>query len=277
MTGHTLRRVLSLGTALLGVALPSLGHDFWIQPSAFQTEPGTVVKVHLLVGSQFPGDPVARDPERIVKFSSFGPTGEQPIAGRDGMDPAGLVRFAQAGVYTLVYQSNPAPVALDGAKFEEYLKEKGLEKVIEARAAAGQSSAGVQERFSRCCKSLLRVGDAPSEGFDRTVGLPLELTALDDPGSATAGSTVRFRLDFKESPCEGLLVKAHNASHPEEVVSARTGTDGTVSLTLPYDGMWLVTAVQMLEAPKDSGADWESLWASLSFQLGDTDPSDAKP
>lgn len=277
MTRHNFRRNLFLGAALLIAAPLALGHEFWIQPSAYHAAPDALVKVHLLVGSQFPGDPVARDPDRIVKFASFGPTGEQPIAGRDGMDPAGLVRFKQPGVYTLAYQSNPAPVTLEAAKFEEYLRDKGLEKVIEARAGAGQSASDAHERFSRCCKSLVRVGDGPSEGFDRTVGLTLELTVLDDPFAAKPGGTLRFRIDSQGTPSEGLLVKAHSPDHPDEVMSARSDADGMVSFTLPYDGMWLVAAVQMTEAPKDSGAEWDSLWASLSFEIGSAAASEARP
>jgi hypothetical protein len=40
-----------------------------------------------------------------------------------------------------------------------------------------------------------------------------------------------------------------------------------VSFKLPQDGMWLVKAVHMIEAPAGSGAQWASFWASLTFEL----------
>jgi len=38
-------------------------------------------------------------------------------------------------------------------------------------------------------------------------------------------------------------------------------------LGLPRPGVWLVKVVHMVPAPKDTGADWESLWASLTFEI----------
>ena len=33
------------------------------------------------------------------------------------------------------------------------------------------------------------------------------------------------------------------------------------------DGVWLVKAVHMVPLPKGQDADWESFWASLTFEL----------
>jgi hypothetical protein len=34
------------------------------------------------------------------------------------------------------------------------------------------------------------------------------------------------------------------------------------------DGIWLIKAVQMERAAAGSGADWESVWTSLTFRVG---------
>jgi len=36
---------------------------------------------------------------------------------------------------------------------------------------------------------------------------------------------------------------------------------------LDRPGLWLIKAVHMVPAPEGSGAEWESLWASLTFEL----------
>jgi uncharacterized GH25 family protein len=263
----TPRRACLIAVTILAGAPLAAAHEFWIQPSSFHPASGAVVQVHLRVGDQFPGDPVARDPERFVSFAAYGPAGESPVAGREGMDPAGLARITQPGIYTLAYRSTTAEVTLDAAKFEKYLAEKGLENVIHARAESGQSQAAASEIYSRCCKSLVVVGDRDQEGFNRVVGQRLELTAMDNPCAAAPGTTIRFRIELESKPSEGLLVIARHPEHPDEVVSGRSASDGVVALTLPYSGMWVVSSVQMVEAPESSGADWESLWASLSFEL----------
>jgi hypothetical protein len=53
---------------------------------------------------------------------------------------------------------------------------------------------------------------------------------------------------------------------PDDKVSVRT-VGGRASLVLDRPGLWLVKAVHMVPAPEGSGAEWESLWASLTFEL----------
>jgi hypothetical protein len=50
-------------------------------------------------------------------------------------------------------------------------------------------------------------------------------------------------------------------------VSARSDKDGRVRLRLPHAGMWMVKAVHMIPAPAGTQADWQSFWASLTFDL----------
>ena len=73
-----------------------------------------------------------------------------------------------------------------------------------------------------------------------------------------------IRLLYQGRPLEGALVVAvpQDTRTPRQ---ARTDRDGRVTLSL-YDGVWLIKAVHMVPAPAGSGADWESLWASLTFK-----------
>ena len=48
--------------------------------------------------------------------------------------------------------------------------------------------------------------------------------------------------------------------------SARTGS-GRVRLRLPSHGRWLIKAVHMVPAGDAAQADWQSLWASLTFEI----------
>jgi hypothetical protein len=40
-----------------------------------------------------------------------------------------------------------------------------------------------------------------------------------------------------------------------------------VKLRLAAEGLWVLSAVEMTAAAPDSGADWESFWASLSLEI----------
>ena len=60
---------------------------------------------------------------------------------------------------------------------------------------------------------------------------------------------------------------AVNRANPKLKLSMRSDKDGRVAFKLPQDGVWLVKAVHMIEAPAGSGAQWASFWASLTFEL----------
>jgi uncharacterized GH25 family protein len=262
----TTRTLALLGFLLTGPALRA--HDFWIEPSSFHPEPGARVAVQLRVGEHLQGDPVARDPGRIERFAVVGAAGEARVGGVAGADPAGwLSAPASPGLYWIVYDSNHASVEQTAEKFDRYLGEEGLERI---RALGPSKTGTVKEIYSRCAKSLLSVGGTGT-GWDRALGLELELVPERNPYDLKTGETLPMRLLYRGKPLDGALVVAIPAAAPETKVSARTDAQGRCELRLDRPGLWLIKTVHMVPAPpapEDTGADWESLWASVTFELG---------
>jgi uncharacterized GH25 family protein len=249
----------------------SWAHDFWIDPSTFRPEPGQRVTVRLRVGQHFRGDPVPRDPSLLQRFSVIAPGGgEAPVPGVPGAEPAGFATITAPGLSLITYAGGRSPVSLDGAKFETYLAEEGLETVSAERARKGQSAAPVKEVFSRCAKTFLDVGGKSGAGFDRVLGLTLELIPEKDPTALTTGMELPVRLLYRDKPLAGVLVTALPRARPDTKVTARTDAAGRARLRLSgtsdQSGEWLVKAVHMIPAPAGAGADWESFWASLTFE-----------
>jgi uncharacterized GH25 family protein len=261
------RRILIALTALLLEAGALRAHDFWIDPSSFRPAPGQRLVVRLRVGQHFRGDPVPRDPSLLQRFALVGPGGgETPVPGVPNAEPAGIAALAQPGLALIAYASGRSPMELDGAKFETYLAEEGLESVSAARAKKGQTGAAVKEVFSRCAKSFLAVGGTSGPGYDRVLGLTLELVPEKDPSSLPPGGDLPVRLLYRGKPLAGALVAALPRDQPAAKVAARTDAAGRARLRLDRPGVWLVKAVHMIPAPAGTGADWESFWASLTFE-----------
>jgi len=255
--------VLALLVVLASSALRA--HDFWIEPSTFEPAPGQRVAVRLRVGERLKGDPVPRDPRFLERFAVVGASGEVPVEGLPNTEPAGFLTLSAPGRYLIVYDGSRDKVQLDGKKFEEYLSEEGLERISELRARRGQSAAPGREVFSRCAKALITVGDGKGSGYDRVLGLPLELVPEKDPTRLKGGGALPLRILYDGKPIAGVLVAAISRDRPDRVVSARSDARGRVQLPLDQEGLWLVKAVHMVPAPKDTGAEWESFWASLTF------------
>lgn len=244
-----------------------LAHDMWIEPTAFLPESGAIVGVKLRVGQDFAGDPLPRNPALVNQFIFEDAAGRKPIIGRNGADPAGFLRVERPGLLVLGYRSNPSSVDLPADKFNQYLKEEGLETIASIRASRNQTDAAAHEIFARCAKSLLLSGSPVQNQGDRTLGFTLELLAERNPYTMRAGEDLPVRLTYESRPLAGALVVAMNRQNPAEKVAARTDGDGRVRLRLPSDGIWLIKAVHMIAAPEGANADWASFWASLTFEL----------
>ena len=262
-----LRRLAALAIALVALnGATLLGHDMWIEPTTFTAEPGRIIGARLRVGQDLLGDPLPRDAALINQFVVDDADGRRPLVGRNGADPAGLLRVDTPGLLVLGYRSNPSVVELTAEKFDQYVKEEGLEAAAALRARRGQSGAA-RDLFSRCAKSLVLSGPPQPRHGDRPLGFTLELVAERNPYAMAAGQDLPVRLTYESRPLPGALVIAMNRSVPSDKLTGRSDKDGRVTFRLSRSGMWLVKAVHMIPARADAHADWESFWASLTFEL----------
>lgn len=260
------RRLRRATLLLLGaLAAPLAAHDFWIEPSTFHPAPGEPVELRLRVGERFHGDPVAFDPRRVESFRGVGAGGTLEVAGEAGDEPAGRFHPPAPGDWWIVYDSEPAPIELEGAAFERYLAEEGLETVLAERRARGESARPGREIYSRCAKSVVRAGSG-GPAAPRRVGLELELVLEEAPSGP---GDLRVQLIFRGEPLAGARVVALTATRPDAPLVAHTDDDGRAVLPLAAGGVWLVKSVHMVPAPADrrDEADWESLWASLTLEI----------
>ena len=266
--------------ALALLARTGFAHEFWIEPSALRAATGTTIALRLRVGDGFPGEPVARNPRLLERFVVIDPDGKEiEVVGRPGEDPAGHARLDKPGFHVVAYRSRPSTIELEASQFEAYLHDEGLERISQWRAQHGQSGESGRERYSRCAKSIIAVGGMQaaesSTGFDRAAGLPLELFPTFNPAAVRAGETLTFQLHYRGAPLEGVLLGTFNPTDGATRLTARTDADGRASFTLPRGGLWLINAVHMTAVENDPKMQWESLWASLTFEIGE--PAEATP
>jgi uncharacterized GH25 family protein len=247
---------------LLAASLPARAHEFWIEPSRYEPSPGELVKLRLLVGQDLEGEGVPRNDVWIERFDAVWGGNTSHVVGLDGSDPAGLLRPEHDGPLVVAYASLPSYIEIDPDKFEAYLASEGLDAPRRARAKAGAQGTRGRERFSRCAKTLIWVGGRTGPAATAPVGLSLEII----PESAS-GSTMTFRLLDHGKPLSGVLVKARDRGSAREPLQGRTDAHGRIAFTLPRSGSWMINAVHMVPVRDDPRADWESTWASLTFEL----------
>jgi uncharacterized GH25 family protein len=253
------------GLVAASAATAASAHEFWMEPSSFAVEQGGRIAVRLCIGDGYEGWSQARNPARIVSFVAAGPAGQQPVVGLDGADPAGALRLVAPGDYVIAYRSDRAFTEMPAVEFDTYLRDKGLDRVI-AHRQAGATGRPVREAYSRHAKALVHVGEPAGVPADRAMQLPLELIAETESTGSTLDGRRRFRLLHQGKPLAGALVAAVRPGTPDEPLEARTDPDGRVEFRLQAAGRWRIAAVHMFRPSRGVSADWESLWASLTFE-----------
>jgi hypothetical protein len=239
-------------------------HDFWIEPGTFHPAPGAMVTVALRVGQNFVGDPVPRSSSMIERFIVRQAGRDDPVNGLENVDPAGWIRADGETTAVIAYRSRPTFIELPPAKFEEYLRLEGLDSIIDLRTRRGERDKPGRERFFRYAKALL-TGARTSTAVTQPVGLGYEIVPDEDP--TIGASPFRGRVLYRGAPLTGVLVVAMLQSDPSVRMTMRSDAQGAFSFLLPRPGVWLIKATHMIRASFFSGAEWDSLWASLTFEL----------
>ena len=266
-------------TLTLAITTTVAAHEFWLSPIAWRVAPAGRATILINVGDRFPDATSFTAPDRVESVRLVGPGGDMAISPPFRREKNSLAADLQApttpGTYIGAVVIKTRFIEIKPPDFEKYLAHEGLDAIIAQRARAGESAKPGRERYSRYGKTLIRVGDAKTDAHaTRPVRLKVELVPLSDPTTMKVGERCRLRLLFEGKPVAGAMVGAIYASaktQPDEwPLSARTDPQGEVEFTFEDSGPWLIRSVHMVRRAGERGteaADWESYWASLSFQL----------
>ena len=263
-------RIGLLLSALLGLSAPVLAHEFWIEPANFRPPVARPVDVTLLVGQDFRGDTMIYLPESFERFITVNARGKQNISGQPGDDPAARLIPADPGLLLVAYQSTRYSLEMDGPTFEKYLEKEGLSAIRTLRAQRKERDKPVREVYSRFAKSLLAVGGR-DDGLDASqpIDLRLEIVPQTRISQLKPGQSLEVQLLLENRPLANALLVAFSKKKLKSQLTQRTDAQGRARFALPHADIWMLSVVHMIPAPADAKADWESFWASLSFETGE--------
>jgi LPXTG-motif cell wall-anchored protein len=266
-----------LTCAVLVAPRIAAAHDFWLYPTTHQlAKPGSI-DVRVCLGQPKDVEDLERRPFHIKRFEAFAGDDTLAIKGAAKASPAGSVELSGERIYTLLYESKFSSVELPPRKFDGYLAEEGLLDIIADRQKRGEAERPGLDSFSRYAKALVRVGNA-SEGFDRRLGLQAEIVAKVDPFVGGADGHLEFEVWYLDQPKAGALVDLFRVEEKDivPVTHATSDKDGRVRFATPGTGRYLVAATMMRRAQWPVEGDWESSWASLTFEVVSTEGAPAQ-
>jgi Domain of unknown function (DUF4198) len=249
-------------------------HDLFFRPRAWLLTPAVEASVNVLSGTfSVSENAITRD--RLADLSLAGPVGRVSIesANWSETEPQSAVRFtpAASGTYVLGAAIRPRLLSLPGAEFNAYLREEGLDRVLERRRAQGRTAEASRERYSKYVKAILQAGDTATSGWSTVLGYAAEIVPDANPYELHAGSSLTVRCLVDGQPLVGHAVYAGGrfGTGDRRLPQQRLMTDaeGRVTIRLTSAGSWYVKFVSMREID-DPDANYESKWSTLSFAVG---------
>lgn len=257
---------------LLAAASGLAAHDTWLVPSEFGVEAGKPVQVALNTSEDFPNSESAAAPDRIERFETVTASGREEVSGYRVEGNSLVAEVTPGPGLTFVAAVTKARlIVLEQEIFNQYITEEGLEKIVAARAARGESYSTGHERYSKVAKLALCTGDgdASARRYREPLGLRLEIVPLTDPCGLQAGDLLVVQVLFEGRPLPDVWVGAgtegaHGHDYP---FRQKTDADGRVMVRFDRAGPWFVRALHMVASTEFDDADWQSWFSTLTFRV----------
>jgi uncharacterized GH25 family protein len=242
-------------------------HEFWLQPDKFLYRKGDVLKLTFMVGEDFTGERWDLKKHRLVRFDHHAGNYSngliETVVPGEGSNLE--LKLESEGTHLIVMQSSNAFIELEADAFNAYLKEDGLDDIIQYRAKTNTQNKSAKEYYQRSAKLLVQVGTATDDTYGKRTGTPIEIIPVKNPYALKQGAEMKFEVVFEGKPLGYSLIKVWNRKDNRTTVqNIYTEKDGTFTTRLSNTGMWMVSCVKMVPA-KEAGADWQSYWGSLVF------------
>jgi uncharacterized GH25 family protein len=244
-------------------------HEFWMQPSKFFFLKGESVAIGFKVGENFTGEPWNLRKDRFLKLEHHRAATVKDLIPLtvEGEKDHLQVLLEEEGTHLFVMQTNHAFIDLEAEKFNEYLKEDGLDNAYSHREKTSTLNTKGREMYARYTKLFVQAGKKTDDTYKKEIGLSLEIMPEQNPYQLKVGSRVSFKILFKGKPLFGARVKVWNRHNNRTMVqNIYSQQDGVIETHISNPGMWMVSVVNMVPV-KDPKADWESFWGSLVFGI----------
>lgn len=253
------------------IATGLFAHDLYLRPRAFHFKPGQNGVVEFHNGEAFPNSQVPPVLARLRGAKVLSPKGERPLAGVRiaGKAAIGSFQAPEVPAFLVVAETTPNYIELAAPKFEEYLAHESLGSISEWRKSHGEAGKPGREIYSKYVKTILHTG-GPDAFVTKPVGQTIEFIPTVDPAGLKPGDRLTVQILFRGSPAANLHIEASSATAAGEVKErqlGRTDQAGKIEIPLDVTGFWKLHAILMQPRSETSQADWESFWASLTFEV----------
>lgn len=249
-------------------------HEMWIEPSQYTIEMGDTLFANEKVGRKFKGNSYAYLDSNFEYLNITVGDKTREVRSRLGDLPTIQEKTSESGLHIITARTTASELIYEKAeKFTNFLNEDGLPWVFAEHKKRGLPDKGFKEIYYRNPKSLVKVGHG--KGQDRPLGMEFEWVVENNP--YTSKENIKAQLLWQGKPAANMHVNVFNKpkhkSTTSEMIKTSLTTDanGKVEIPRAKGGLFLINSVKMTQpddkTTKETGAVWESVWASLSYEI----------
>ncbi|NIM77544.1 MAG: DUF4198 domain-containing protein [Candidatus Aminicenantes bacterium] len=258
-------------TALIFLLIPNLmpAHDLWLVPEKYIISPGQPVTIFANTGMDFPKSLNAVLPGRVSRSVLVGKSGEETLTGLavKGKSLIAGCTIKNPGTYVAAISIHPKEIKLKAKEFNEYLLHDGLSAVYKLREKEGILDKDAVEYYSKYAKTIIQSGDTQDDTPTRPLHLPIEIVPAVNPYKLKRGDSLKVAVLFKGKPLPGAELAWSFPGMGEKFAgTTKTGNNGNANIPLTRSGPYVIRLTHM-EWVKKKTHEWESFWASLTFEV----------
>lgn len=246
-------------------------HECFFSVNKYKVQQGDMLEVHLFIADGFNVQlEKSLQKKNIRKFELITQKGTVDLLGVGNENDLPILnrKVDFTGLGLLHMERDYARISLPTKKFLAYLKEDHLENIQLKKDSLKQVQ---KERYSRYIKTLVQSGDKPiGDEYKKVVGQNFEIVLLQNPYTLKPGSRLKAKILFMGNPLVNKVITARNrtGSQSAQVALSRTDAKGICTFKINRNGEWFLHATHIIECPDKTDSDWESFWATYSFQIG---------
>ncbi len=247
----------------------SYAHEFWLYPNKFRYYIGEKMKLDFMVGEGFEGKYWDLKSHQVEKIAIHNRLGTEDLSAKVKDTEGNNVEYSfnNVGTHMIALESGEAFIEQTSDEFKAYLEEDGLHYIIDEREKLGEQNNKAREMYTRYAKLLVQVGGRTDDTYKKPAGLKIEIIPTQNPYDLKSGDHLECKVLYRGNPEAHALVKVwSHIGNRVFLQNIYTESDGAIRFPISNSGPWMVSMVKMVrsQSPK---ADWESMWASLVFEI----------
>jgi hypothetical protein len=243
-------------------------HEFWLHPEKYIYNRGEKINIRFFVGENFEGENWHGNNSRLQSLKLFYGGVSDDLSGLLGEAEGDSLELTMLdeGTNLIAFHSTNTFIEIAAAKFNDYLKEDGLQNAIEYREKNNETDSAGREYYQRCAKTLIQVGTIKDKTFSMVTGMPVDIIPAFNPYHLKNNDSMRVKILFQKMPLANALVKIwHRVNDSTQKTEYRSNENGEIVFPILTTGKWMISTVKMDRLDGDAKAHWQSYWGSLTW------------